>query len=269
MSISKKILFHILQTICERQKCGVQPNYHTTKIYLKRSMVTYTIFFVCVIMIDFMYNQMNADSFIRSSTVYTIPNIISTLALTQFATVLHCIRDKFRTINLVLKQLQSNSFTEHQLINNKLNIFVVLPVSRGRNSSERILNILRKQHGELSRLTELLNKCFGLLIILTLIAAYVILSIQFYAFYKMKEGFKESDIWLTLYTILWVILHSGKFLLILYPINNVSDEKKRAGSLLYQMDYNKMNATVSKAVKTFADQLLHETSPPNAMRIIN
>lgn len=65
-----------------------------------------------------------------------------------------------------------------------------------------------------------------------------------------------------------MILHSGK-VLILYPINNVSDAKKRAGSLLYQMDYNEMNATIAKALKTFADQLLHETSPSNAMRIIN
>lgn len=246
-------------------KCGIQPKFQPTKNFLKRSMAVYTIFFAFVIVVDFMYNRMHGDSFVRSSTVYTIPNVISTLALTQYAMVLHVIRDKFNKINAILSDLISNKrFTDrHQMIN-KFNIISVVSMNKCKVNVDKAINILRKQHDELSRLLELLNKCFGLLIILILIAAYIILSTQFYAFYKMTEGFEETDIWLTAYTILWVMLHSGKVLLILYPINDVIDERKRTGRLLYQMDF-----VDSNAAKTFADQLLHETSPPNAMRVIN
>lgn len=256
------------------QKCGIQPNFDTTNLYLRRSVVVYAIFFAGVIVVDFMYNKMHGESFARSSTVYTVPNVVSTLALTQYSTVLHFIRDKFNTINAVLRRLiRKNSCKDlHQQANNKLNIISILSMNFGRNDIDRILNVLRKQHAELSRLIELLNKCFGLLIVLTLIAAYVILSIQFYAFYKMTEGFEASDGWLIVYTILWVILHGGKVFLVLYPINDISDERKRTGNLLFQIEFsdrNSNNESIVFAVKNFADQLLHETSPPNALRVIH
>lgn len=250
------------------QKCGIQPNYITTKAYLNRSMAIYFVFFTFVIIVDFMYNSMHAASFVVSSTVYTIPNIVSTLALTQYAAVLHFIRDKLRTINLILRRLVTNSnFNDHP---SRLTVISVLARELGMiNNVPRVLDILRKQHAELSRLMELLNQCYGLLIILIIIAAYIILSTQFYAFYKMAEGFDETDIWLTIYTILWVILHSEKVLLVLYPINDVCDERKRSGNILYEMDLAENNSKDFNIIKTFADQLIHENSPPNAMRIIN
>lgn len=247
------------------QKCGIQPNYITTKVYLIRSTVVYFVFFISVIIVDFMYNSMHAESFVVSSTVYTIPNIVSTLALTQYATVLHFIRDKLRTINAILRRLVINSNSKDN--QNRLTIISVLAMDGGRiNNLTRVLDILRKQHAELSRLMELLNDCFGLLIILIIIASYIILSTQFYAFYKISEGFEPVDVYLTIYTTLWVILHSGKVLLVLYPINDVCDERKRSGNILFEMDLAEND---SKYIRTFADQLIHENSPPHAMRIVN
>lgn len=152
----------------------------------------------------------------------------------------------------------------------KLNVISVLAMDIGRHGNvSSVLDVLRKQHAELSRLMTLLNKCFGLLIILTIVAAYIILSTQFYAFYKMTEGFEPNDIWLTLYTTLWIVLHSGKVLLVLYPINDVCDERKRSGNILFDMNLSESTTKDASMIKTFADQLLHENSPPNAMRIIN
>lgn len=250
------------------QKCGIQPNFVSTNTYLKRTMTIYFVFFAFVIVVDFMYNSMHAESFVISSTVYTIPNVVSTLALTQYATVLHYIHDKFRTINAILRRLvMTSNFKDYQ---SRLTVISVLAMEVGRNNNEvRVLDILRKQHAELSRLMELLNQCFGLLIVLIIIAAYIILSTQFYAFYKMSEGYDPSDIWLTAYTILWVILHSGKILLVLYPINDVCDERKRSGNILYEMNLADTSSKDLIMIKNFAGQLLHENSPPNAMRIIN
>lgn len=220
------------------QKCGIDISYSRTKIYLQRSMISYTIFFMCVICVDFLYNRMSAGGFFRSSTVYTMPNIVSLLALTQYSAGLHYIRDKFRIINAMLRRLiLDNNLKGHFKNNNKLNIISVLSLETNKNMGiDRILNLLRKQHAELCRLVELLNECFGILIVFTLIAAYIILSTQFYAFYKMSEGFDVQDIWLTIYTILWVILHGGKVVLILLPINDISDEQMKTGNYLFEID---------------------------------
>lgn len=269
-----KIFFtRLINVDINLQKCGVQPNLETTRIYLKRSLILYGIFLFAVILVDFLYNDMKVDSFARSSTVYTVPNIVSILALTQYSSVLHFIRDKFRTINEVIVRLITNRSFNDLTINHKLNIISVLSLHTGQNGSARVLTILRKQHSELTRLVELLNTCFGLLIVLTLIAAYIILSIQFYAFYRMTEGFDENDIWLTLYTCLWVLLHGGKVLLILYPNNDISDEREKTGRLLYQLDFSDEksanNVKTIRVLKTFANQLLHESAPPNALRVIH
>lgn len=255
------------------QKCGFHPNFETTRIYLQRSMIVYAVFLISVILVDFFYNDMIIDSFLRSSTVYTIPNIVSVLALTQYSSVLHFIRDKFRTINAILVRLVTNRSLNDSAVNNKLNIISVIAMNSEQNGNVRTLNTLRKQHNELTRLLELLNKCFGLLIVLTLIAAYIILSTQFYAFYRMTEGFDESDIWLTLYTSLWVLLHGGKVLLILYPNNDITDEREKTGRLLFEMDISEEkssnNVKIISMMKTFANQLLHDNRPPNALRVIH
>lgn len=250
------------------QKCGVQPNFDNMRITLRRVMISYAMFFVFVIFVDFMYNDMQARDFIRSSTVYTVPNIISTLALTQYSMVIYYARNKFRTINVILKRLISNgnSVGDSQIGNNQLCIISVL--GRSRNGTEKILNILRRQHTELSRLVEFLNKCFGVLIVLILVAAYIILSIQFYAFYRITVGFEKVDLWLIAYTILWVILHGGKVLLILYPTHDIIDERKLTGVLLFENDIT-CKSFDTNTMKTFANQLLHETTPPNACRVIN
>ncbi|CAO1349680.1 unnamed protein product [Diamesa serratosioi] len=269
------ILFtRLIDVDIKLQKCGIRPNYSVTKIYLQRSMISYTIFFLCVICVDFLYNRMSAGGFFRSSTVYTMPNIVSLLALTQYAAALHYIRDKFRIINTMLRRLILDNNFKGIFKKNKLNIISVLSMETNKSIGiDQILNLLRKQHAELSRLVELLNKCFGILIVFTLIAAYIILSTQFYAFYKMSEGFDVHDIWLTIYTILWVILHGGKVVLILLPINDISDEQMKTGNYLFEIDLPSIKDSTNNEtyfmIKKFADQLLHERSPPNALRIIN
>lgn len=251
------------------QKCGIRPNYDSTRIFLKRLMITYTIFFTCVILVDFMYNSMHADSFIRSSTVYTIPNVVSSLALTQYAMVLHYINEKLKAINSFLSRLKVEIDEDRcQLTKEKLFVISGLTVQCDYSGLDKIIHKLRFLHFELSSLIELLNESFGLLIILILVAAYIILSIQFYAVYKMTEGFEATDIWLTIYTVLWMALHGAKVFLVLYPANNVSDERKKTGHLLYRMICSNRIPKISSAIQMFAGQLLH-LSPLNAMRIIN
>lgn len=266
-----KIFFERLINVdLNLQKCGVQPNFDSTATYIRRCMFVFTIFFSIVVAVD---KFSHTDSFIIRSAVYSIPNMVTTLALMQYSTVLDYIQDKLKTINAVLQQLAtSNKFMDHQhIVNNKLNIISVFSMNVGQNGTDKILNILRKQHAELSRLMELLNRCFGLLIILTMIVAYVALLSQFFEFYKMTVGIDNVITWLTAYTTLWMVLQCGKVTLVLRSTDDFSEERKRTGKLLYEMDLTERSSNHQRQaiVKTFSDQLLHETSPPNAMRIIN
>ena len=270
-----KIFFDRLVNVdMNLQKCGVQPNFDSTLAYLRRCLIAFAIFFIIVIIVDALSNDPRADSFILSSSVYTIPNMVTSLALMQYAIVFHYIQDKLKTINAVLKRLAtSNKFMDYQsLINNKLDIISVFSMNIGQNGTDKILNILRKQHAELSRLVEELSKCFGELIILTFLVAYAALSSQLYEIYKISVGFDNALSWFTVYTILWVILNCGKIIMILYPANVFTDERKRTGNLLYQIDIVERISTNSRShlmLKAFSQQLLHETSTPNAMRIVN
>lgn len=253
-------LVNIQLMLCQ---CGIESNSKPVQDYLKKSLILYVAFFAIVIVVDIFYSKMSVESFVSSSTVYTVPNVVSTLALTQCSFVTRCLTHKLRAINLYLGNFAKKTNQHHLMFVNVL----------ASNNEEQLvvleLDKLRCQHAELSRLMELLNECFGLLIVLTLIAAYVILSTQFYAFYKMIEGFDESNIWLVVYTVLWVILHLGKVFMILNPIEDFSDEKRLTGNLLFEINRDLRKSKTCRALKRFADQLLHEKTPPNALRIIN
>lgn len=207
------------------RNCGVQYDYKGGRKFLTVAMLLIALFFGSVIIVDFLYNKRIWENFLRSSVVYTIPNIVSLLALTQYSAVVYFIWTRFSTINGILKRMVRQSNLRNDIVG-KVNVISVLSMEVGYRDpgAEKTFNILRKQHAELSRLTELLNKSFGILILTTLIAAYVILSIQFYAFYKLSEGYAEADVFFIVYTVLWIILHAGKVLLILYPVNKITDE---------------------------------------------
>lgn len=266
--------FHRLVNVDLRlYKCGIKPDFECSKIFLSRSMKTYTIFFGSVVVVDFMYNQMDVKSFFRSSTVFSVPNIIIVFTVAQYSAVLHYIKTKYKAMNAAIRRLVlNNNLKDHFLINNNVNILSIISMNQDKLRVDKILNVMRKDHSELLRLMELLNECFGILIITTFCTGYITLSIQFYAFYKMSEGFEPSDIWLILYSFLWVILHGGKVILFLYSVHDVFDEQRRTGNFLYEMNFvpkDKNSEGIIFAIKAFGDQLLQERQPPNALRVVN
>lgn len=86
-------------------KTGGKVSYVPTQRFLRKVMICYLVFFSCVIATDFMYNKMDGKSFFRSSTVYSIPNIISVLALTEYIGLLYCLKERYRQIAEVLTAL--------------------------------------------------------------------------------------------------------------------------------------------------------------------
>lgn len=214
---------------------GSKCDFEKIREFLKRVLIAYLIFFSCVIITDFMYNRLVAKSFFRSSTVYSIPNIISVLALTQYILLLHLLCNCYTKICDILTQLPdkynqqwATEFSSRTFICESRNSI------RSKNDDfariglncEIILEDLRLLCLDLTKINKFINSSFGLLVISTIISTFVILSIQFYSFYTISEGYQEHDFWLSIYTALWIVLHGGKTFLILL-FNHFVNEKVR------------------------------------------
>lgn len=204
------------------------PNYNFIRIFFKKSIYSYSLFFIAVFVVDFNYNKFQILPFLRSSTVYTVPNILSLLSITQYCGILYCIQYKYKKINLCLMKLSKTCTIKSQgkfIVKSNLITVVSSGIVKSKMSENYVENIehLRKIHSSLSILTDDVNESFGILIISVLAASFSILSIQFYALYKMFD-FDDLDTFLFLYTILWILLHAGKVAIILYGNNGLSNE---------------------------------------------
>lgn len=209
---------------------GADINFVETKKIINQFLFGYLAFFGCVILTDFMYNRFCLRTFFRSSAVYSLPNIIAAMALAEYFLLLNLLTQCYAEIRLILQGISSAESEPCAQI--QLDIFQ-LELSRLHKSllsqrpfrgHEKKVEQLRLLCLELNQLHYEITASFGLLIISTIVSAFIILSIQFYTFYTIFEGFLSKDTWLIIYTLLWTILHGGKTFLILLSNQLVQDE---------------------------------------------
>lgn len=200
---------------------GIKIEFEKIKQFLKKILLGYLGFFICVILTDLMYNRSEVKAFFRSTTVYSIPNVISVLALTQYFLLLDILQDCYAKIRNILLMLPdeyncSNYFQKFERKNEQIRRFDV------KLETMRVLCL------DLTKLNKDINSSFGLLTISTIISTFLILSIQFYAFYTIFERLQETeDIWLVIYTTLWILLHGAKTFSILLFNHFVNEEVSR------------------------------------------
>lgn len=208
---------------------GVAVDFADTKKLIRRFLFGYLAFFAIIVFTDFMYNRSNLREFLRSCTVYSIPNIILAMALAEYFLLLHLLAQCYARVRIILQGISRETaclakiqlnIPERDLIHIHKWLVNRCPYM----SEEQKVEQLRLLCLELSQLNHEVTSSFGLLVISTLLSTFIILSIQFYTFYTIFEGFVKTDGWLTVYTTLWVILHGGKTFLILLFNQLVSDE---------------------------------------------
>lgn len=211
-------------------KCGTKIDYKFVKIYLQFYMIVYGVFFAIVLFVDFNYNEGNIVGFFRSSSIFTVPNIICLLGLTQYSGFLYCVRIRFIQLNKILRKIGRDSM--RQSVNyfkektKTTDIISVVEFAKIKDpnklSPKEMFNELRYAHSDLCILIKKLNESFGILVISAMITTFVSLSIQFYAIYKAVEGF-SNNFYLTIYTLLWIIMMGGKTVIILFASSGVDD----------------------------------------------
>lgn len=208
------------------QMYGGQLKFCSLKQFIRNILIGTFIIVGCVIIIDFMYNQMIFVHFLRSMTIYILPNLTVLCALIEYISLLHIIKERYQQINYILQRLfnqiddPSNNRTYCVLTVRpftKLEAFVNFPY-------ETILDVLRKLHYDLTVLEANINDSFAILLISTLVTTFMILCTQMYAFYTFVEVVDNIDIYLLVYTILWAILHAGKLYIVLLWNHKVTKE---------------------------------------------
>lgn len=227
-------------------------------MFFKRWIFICGVYFIVVGFTDLMYNELIARSFFRSVTVYTIPNIISCFAILQLAGLLFLQRSMIFHINEHLLDLDG--------------ITPVTPTSvTFTHEAIETIEILRKIHRELAQMAEFVISNFSILIITTLVACFLILSIQLFALYQMFENYSKTNYFLLMYTFLWIFLHGGKIVVIIYFSGSFSREKLRTGMVLHQMEVRRQFQTdaLLTTVNKFSMQILHEPKNLSACGVID
>ncbi|XP_059612729.1 putative gustatory receptor 59f [Phlebotomus argentipes] len=240
------------------QRFGFTPRFEETKIFFRRWLLIFGVFFLIVGFIDLLYNQLVAKSFFRSSTVYTIPNVISCMAILQLVGILFIHRSMLRHINDHLMDLDGISPVTPSSV-----IFV--------QEAIETIESLRKVHRDLARTAEMAIRNFSILILTTLTACFLILSIQLFALYQMFENYARTNFFLLTYTVLWIFLHGGKIVMIVYFSCSFTREKHRTGQVLYHMEIRRQfqSDSLQNTVSKFSMQIIHEPKNLSACGIID
>lgn len=216
------------------QSCGGRTNYCTLKTFVRRILLVTGCIVLSVMCVDLMYNRYVIKDFLRSITIYILPTMTALLALIEYLCLLHVLKERYGEISFILKRLSietadrnsvgcKNDFKRYCVLtirrdtralqsNNKLhNTFFNLPY-------ETVLESLRKVHQDLYIICIAINDSFGILLVTTIITTFLILCTQMYAFYTFAEVVDKVNIYLFVYTVLWLILHAGKLYMLL--LNN-------------------------------------------------
>lgn len=220
----------LIQIDMDLFKCGIKPRYDQYRKGILQLMASYGIFFTMVLLVDFFYNKMDPGSFFRSSTVYTIPNIIWVLSITQFSILMQFIREKIESINeILLSIVKEMPYNETNTSRERVLISILTKIENQKIPSDenimtKIVESLRRTHAKISKLGGKATDCFGILLSVTILAGFVVLNIQFFQLYKTSESLEPYDMFLFFYTLLWIVLYGGKVIKILYAGHSLSDE---------------------------------------------
>uniref|UniRef100_A0A182NZ33 Gustatory receptor n=1 Tax=Anopheles dirus TaxID=7168 RepID=A0A182NZ33_9DIPT len=252
--------------------CGGAVDFQRIETMLNRVLASVMLFFTGVLMVDFLYNDRMFWSFVRSSAIYTLSNVINVLGLLQYAYVLYFAFLFYHDTNrLLLSYTRHSNARDDKRYVRRYGTEIVLPACGALYDYAQLVDVLRRTHLQLGKLTEQANGCFGVLIVSTTTASFIVLSLQFFAIYQATtvHRWTVTDTYLLVYTVLWIVLHAAKVLTILYPCHLTQRERDRTGPILYHFDPTVRDVALNNALSKFSSQLLHQQGPQTACGVMN
>ncbi|XP_052859751.1 uncharacterized protein LOC128267001 [Anopheles cruzii] len=267
--------------------CGGVANVVRIRAFFNRLLVGGVLYFAGVLLVDFLYNEQQFWNFCRSSAVYTLSNVINVLGVVQYFYLLYFVSLLYHDMNRLLKAFAYESSQSRYPQAHRLAYRLYGGPTRGGTTAgettvvipsgslldyANVLDCLRKAHLQQNKLIEQVNDCFGALIVLTTTASFVVLSLQFFAIYRAVTAVRPwtaNDTYLLLYTVLWIVLHVAKVLLVLYPAHLAQKERDQTGPILYLFNHNEKDIPINAVLAKFSAQLLHEKGHQTACGVMN
>ncbi|XP_050092275.1 putative gustatory receptor 59e [Anopheles aquasalis] len=263
----------LLTIAIEIAGCGGAVDFVRIESFFNRLLGCIALYFAGVLLIDFFYNEQQLWAFCRSSAVYTLSNVVNVLGLIQYFYLMYFIFLFYHDMNRLLKgfALQSLRSVERRPYRLSGCRDVVTPSGTTLFDYATVLETLRKTHLKQYKLIEQVIECFGILIVLTTVASFIVLSLQFFAIYRATttRHWTSTDTYLLVYTVLWIVLHGAKILMILYPAHLVQRERDRTGPILYLFNHNEKDILLNGVLAKFSTQLLHERGHQTACGLMN
>lgn len=182
------------------------------------------IYFICAIVTDGLLRNFVVFKLARSLAAYLLPNVIVVLSVFQYCCILLALQERFAKINGVLLRLlveYRRTFDwDYQLKGSVLAI-----VSRSSDVlPKEILISLRGIFNELSVMHKNGNTLFGWLIVALAASNFVIVCTQLFTLYRFAKDSAEFNIFLLTYSVLWILLHSGRIIGVLYLNTRIEEE---------------------------------------------
>nr|XP_040223459.2 putative gustatory receptor 28b [Anopheles coluzzii] len=264
----------LLAVAVDLSLCGGTVDFPRIETIFNRVLACIALFFAGVLTVDLLYNELVVWRFARSSAVYTLSNVINVLALLQYAYVLYvlyfCYYDTNRLLASYNRHLLVRGTDDTRYERRRGAHEIVLPAGALYDYAH-LIDLLRRTHLRLAQLLEQANGCFGVLIVFTTTASFVVLSLQFFEIYRATtvRPWTVTDTYLLVYTVLWIVLHAAKVLMILYPAHLVQRERDRTGPILCHFNPAALESALNSALAKFSSQLLHVQGPQTACGVIN
>ncbi|KFB51104.1 AGAP006717-PA-like protein [Anopheles sinensis] len=252
----QQFLEKLLEITASMVTCGATVDFQRIETIFNRLLLGVALLFGTEIALDFLYNDHSFWSFVKILSVYMLSNIINVLGLIQYTFLQYFIFLFYSDVNRLLTSYKVRASCDKQSSARRPMLYettVVTPSDDGATllyDYAYLIDLLRAIHFELNELLEQVNNCFGVLIVCTTTASFVVLSQQIFGIYQATTvpAWYTQDTFLLLYGVLWIVLHAAKVLMVLYPSHLVHKERDRTGPILYHFNPHEKDAALNNAL---------------------
>ncbi|XP_037818274.1 putative gustatory receptor 59f [Lucilia sericata] len=183
----------------------IRLNYKDLQRFLHLHMALIILHLGSTIIIGYYYNEGKIINFLRTNTVYILPNVIIHISLLQYYALLFMIYKRGEKLFVYLEKLLNTSSSKDMW------------------NFRHQLHLLRSLFAKLDEFTKEINDHFSISILLVYFGSFINLSVNVFLLYKYLNAWGGSNPAWTIYSLAWAFMHIGKMFLILYYNQNVQN----------------------------------------------
>ncbi|KAM7343143.1 putative gustatory receptor 59f [Cochliomyia hominivorax] len=206
---------------------NIRIKYEKLNRFLRFHLSLVLVHLICCIIIGYFYNEGIIINFLRTNTVYILPNVIIHISLVHYYALLYFIGKRGEIIYHLLENLLKTS-SANDIWNFR-----------------HQLHLLRSLLAKLEEFTKIVNDHFSISILLVYFGSFINISVNIFLLYKYLNSWDNANLAWTIYSVAWTIMHIGKMFLILYYNQIILNMKSNAAVLIssYKFEHQGVEST--------------------------